>query len=117
MVLLLLESAYDHFDLVLSSAQAGEPLDVSLSALAGALRLPPVFAESYFVVVSQDSRTISRFPLTRAVPGPPAPGPWDQAVVPRAESTYTELGGLPEQTRVAGDRVPQRLLLPGAGPR
>jgi len=98
-VLLLLESAYDHFDQVLSSAQAGEPLEGSLSALAVALRLPPVLAECYFVVVSSDSRTISRFPASSSVPGPPAPGPWDQAIGPAAEVTYTELGGLPEPAR------------------
>ena len=100
-VLLLLESAYDHFDQVLGSAQAGAPLEDNLSALAAALRLPPVMGESFFVVVSGDSRTIKRVPPDSPVPGPPATGPWDQAAGPGAEVTYTELEDLPERTRAA----------------
>jgi len=53
-VLLLLESAYDHFDQVLASAQVGVALEDNLSALAGALALPPVLGESFFVVASPD---------------------------------------------------------------
>ncbi len=100
-VLLLLESAYDHFDQVLSSAQAGAPLEENLSALALALRLPPVLGECFFVVVSPDSRTISRLPIQPTVPGPPADGPWDQAVGPESGVTYTELAGLAEPVRTA----------------
>ena len=100
-VLLLAESAYDQFDQVLSSAQSGAPLEENLSALAVALRLPPVLAECFFVVVSPDGRTISRFPAYASVPGPPADGPWDQAIGPEAGVTYTELADLPEPVRAA----------------
>lgn len=100
-VLLLLENAYDHFDQVLASAQAGAPLEDNLSALATALRLPPVAAECFFFVVSPDSRTISRFPSQSSVPGPPAAGPWDQAMGLDWGVTYTELAGLPEPTRAS----------------
>jgi diguanylate cyclase (GGDEF)-like protein len=100
-VLLLLESAYDHFDQVLSSAQAGAPLEESLSALALALRLPPVLGECFFVVVSPDGRTINRLPEQSPVPGPPADGPWDQAIGPESGVTYTELAGLVEPVRAA----------------
>jgi len=100
-VLLLAESAYDQFDQVLSSAQSGTPLEENLSALALALRLPPVLAECFFVVVSPDERTISRFPAYVSVPGPPADGPWGQAIGPEAGVTYTELADLPEPVRAA----------------
>ena len=100
-VLLLLESAYDHFDQVLGSAQAGAALEDSLAGLAAALRLPPVLGECFFVVVSPDGRTLERIPADSSVPGPPAPGPWDQAAGPEAEVTYTELAGLPGPTRAA----------------
>ena len=100
-VLLLLESAYDGFDQVLASAEAGAGLEQSLSALALALRLPPVLGECFFVVASHDGRTIDRFPLHASVPGPPAAGPWDQAMGFDSDSSYTELEGLPEATRLA----------------
>jgi diguanylate cyclase (GGDEF)-like protein len=100
-VLLLLESAYDQFDQVLSSAQSGAPLEENLSALALALRLPPVLAECFFVVVSTDGRTISRFPSYASVPGPPADGPWDQAIGPEPGVTYTETADLPQPVRAA----------------
>lgn len=103
-VLLLLESAYDHFDQVLSSAQAGEPLEASLATLARALALPPVLAEAYFLVVSADGRAITRLPADGDLPGPPEPGPWDQAIGAGAEATYTELSGLSEPTRAAAAR-------------
>lgn len=102
-VLLLLESAYDHFDQVLASAQAGAPLDDNLTALASALRLPPVLGECFFVVVSPDGRTINRLPSDSSAPGPPAPGPWDQAIGPDSGVTYTERSGLPEPTRAAAE--------------
>jgi len=57
--------------------------------------------ECFFVVVSADSRTIRRVPPDSSVPGPPDPGPWDQAAGPPAEVTYTELEDLPERTRAA----------------
>ena len=94
-VLLLLESAYDHFDQVLASAQAGVALDDNLSALALALGLPPVLGECFFVVASPDGRKISCFPSNPAVPGPPAPGPWDQAMGRDSAILYTELAGCP----------------------
>ena len=100
-VLLLLESAYDHFDQVLASAQAGAALEDNLSALAVALGLPPVLGECFFVVASPDGRMISRFPPDPSVPGPPAAGPWDQAMGPDSSILYTELAGLPESTRAA----------------
>ena len=100
-VLLLLESAYDHFDQVLASAQAGVALDDNLSALAVALGLPPVLGECFFVVAAPDGRKISRFPSNPAIPGPPAPGPWDQAMGRDATILYTERAGLPESTRAA----------------
>jgi diguanylate cyclase (GGDEF)-like protein len=100
-VLLLLESAYDHFDQVLASAQAGAALEDNLSALAVALGLPPVLGECFFVVASPDGRMISRFPPDPSVPGPPAAGPWDQAKGPDSSILYTELAGLPESTRAA----------------
>jgi diguanylate cyclase (GGDEF)-like protein len=100
-VLLLLESAYDHFDQVLASAQAGVALEDNLSALAGALALPPVLGESFFVVASPDGRKISCFPPNPSVPGPPAAGPWDQAMGRDSAILYTELAGLPESTRAA----------------
>ena len=79
MVLLLLESAYDHFDQVLASAQVGVALEDNLSALAGALALPPVLGESFFVVASPDGRKISCFPTEpvgsrTARPRPLGPG-------------------------------------------
>ena len=98
-VLLLLENAYDHFDRVLASAQAGASLEDNLSALAAALALPPVLGESFFVVASPDGRKISCFPPSPSVPGPPAPGPWDQAMGRDSAVLYTELAGLPESTR------------------
>ncbi len=116
-VLLLLESAYDHFDQVLSSAQAGAPLEESLSALALALRLPPVLGECFFVVVSPDGRTINRLPEQSPVPGPPADGPWDQAIGPESGVTYTELAGLARARAGGGGRFPFGLLLPGSDPR
>ena len=70
-VLLLLESAYDHFDQVLGSAQAGAALEDSLAGLAAALRLPPVLGESYFVVVSPDGRTLERIPADSLSPDRP----------------------------------------------
>ena len=100
-VLLLAESAYDHFDQVLASAQAGATLEDNLSALALALGLPPVLGESFFVVASPDGRTINCFPPHPSVPGPPAVGPWDQAMELDSASLYTELAGLPESTRAA----------------
>ena len=100
-VLLLLESAYDHFDQVLASAQAGAALEDNLSALAVALGLPPVLGECFFVVASPDGRMISRFPPDPSVPGPPAAGPWDQAMGPDSSILYTELAGLPAYTRAA----------------
>ena len=100
-VLLLLESAYDHFDQVLASAQAGAALEDNLSALAVALGLPPVLGECFFVGASPDGRMISRFPPDPSVPGPPAAGPWDQAMGPDSSILYTELAGLPESTRAA----------------
>ncbi|MFZ2057111.1 MAG: GGDEF domain-containing protein [Acidimicrobiales bacterium] len=100
-VLLLLESAYDHFDRVLASAQAGAALEDNLSALAVALGLPPVLGECFFVVASPDGRMISRFPPDPSVPGPPAAGPWDQAMGLDSSVLYTELAGLPESTRAA----------------
>jgi len=100
-VLLLLESAYDHFDQVLASAQAGAALEDNLSALALALGLPPVLGECFFVVASPDGRRISRFPPDPSVPGPPAAGPWDQALGLDSSTLYTELAGLPESTRAA----------------
>ncbi|MGA3353523.1 MAG: GGDEF domain-containing protein [Acidimicrobiales bacterium] len=102
-VLLLLESAYDHFDQVLASAQAGAPLEDNLTALANALRLPPVLGESFFVVVSSDGRTITRFPSDSSLPGPPSPGPWDLAIGAESGVTYTERAGLPEPTRAAAE--------------
>ncbi len=116
-VLLLLESAYDHFDQVLSSAQGGAPFEDNLAALAAALRLPPVMGECYFVVVSADGRTIRRIPAESPAPGPPAPGPWDQAAGPDASVTYTELEGLPERTRAAaaGFRSVTCLPIPARG--
>ncbi|HLN07295.1 MAG TPA: GGDEF domain-containing protein [Acidimicrobiales bacterium] len=100
-VLLLIESAYDYFDQVLASAQAGASLEETLAALAAALRLPPVLGECFFVVASNDGRTINRFPLRPSVPGPPAGGPWDQAMGIESGISYTELAGLPEPTRAA----------------
>jgi diguanylate cyclase (GGDEF)-like protein len=100
-VLLLLESAYDHFDQVLAQALAGARLEDSLAALAGALRLPPVLGECFFVVASQDSRSINRVPLRPSIPGPPAGGPWDTAMRLDAGVLYTELADLPEPTRAA----------------
>ena len=100
-ILLLLESAYDHFDQVLASAQAGAPLEDTLNALALALSLPPVLGDGFFVIVSPDGRTIDRFPVDSAAPGPPAPGPWDIAIGPESEVTYTERSALPEPTRSA----------------
>ena len=102
-VLLLLESAYDHFDQVLASAQSGAPLEESLSALADALRLPPVLGECFFVVASQDGRAINRFPLRPSIPGPPAGGPWDSAMSPDSGILYAELSDLPETTRAAAE--------------
>jgi len=102
-VLLLLESAYDHFDQVLASALAGARLEDSLSALAGALRLPPVLGECFFVIASHDGRTINRYPPNQAIPGPPAAGPWDQAMGLDSGALYTELADLPEPTRVAAE--------------
>jgi diguanylate cyclase (GGDEF)-like protein len=60
-----------------------------------------VLGECFFVVVSPDSRTISRLPIQPTVPGPPADGPWDQAVGPESGVTYTELAGLAEPVRTA----------------
>ncbi len=100
-VLLLLENAYDHFDRVLASAQAGAGLDDNLSALAAALALPPVLGECFFVVASPDGRKISCFPSHPSVPAPPAAGPWDQAMGLDSATLYTELADLPEPTRAA----------------
>ena len=100
-VLLLLENAYDHFDRVLASAQAGAALEDNLSALAAALALPPVLGESFFVVASPDGRKISCFPSHSSVPGPPGAGPWDQAMGLDSAILYTELADLPEPTRAA----------------
>lgn len=100
-ILLLLESAYDHFDQVLAAAHGGASLEENLSALALALRLPPVLAECFFVVISPDGRTIERVPADTVVPGPPDPGPWDLALGPESEATYTERSALPEPTRSA----------------
>jgi diguanylate cyclase (GGDEF)-like protein len=102
-ILLLLESAYDHFDQVLAAAQAGAALEDTLNALAVALRLPPVLGEAFFVVVSPDGRTISRFPADSVAPGPPAPGPWDVAIGNESGVIYTERSALPEPTRTAAD--------------
>jgi diguanylate cyclase (GGDEF)-like protein len=102
-VLLLLESAYDHFDQVLASAQAGAALEDSLSALAEALRLPPVLGECFFVVASQDGRAINRYPLRPSIPGPPADGPWDNAMRLDSGELYTELEDLPDATRAAAE--------------
>jgi diguanylate cyclase (GGDEF)-like protein len=102
-VLLLLESAYDHFDQVLASAQAGDSLEDALNALALALSLPPVLGDGFFVVVSPDGRTIDRFPADSTAPGPPAPGPWDIAIGPESGVTYTEHSALPEPTRSAAN--------------
>lgn len=100
-VLLLLESVYDYFDQVLASAYAGASLEDSLSALAVALRLPPVLGECYFVVASHDGRTINRFPLHPSVPGPPAAGPWDQAMGLDSTASYVEVADLPEASSSA----------------
>ena len=100
-VLLLLENAYDHFDRVLASAQAGASLEDNLSALAAALALPPVLGESFFVVATPDGRKISCFPSHLSAPGPPAAGPWDQAMGLESATLYTELADLPEPTRAA----------------
>jgi len=100
-VLLLLESAYDHFDQVLASASTGAPLADSLSALAGALRLPPVMCECFLVIASVDGRKMDHFPLEGAAPGPPAAGPWDLAMGRDSAVSYTELADLPEPTRSA----------------
>jgi diguanylate cyclase (GGDEF)-like protein len=100
-ILLLSESAYDHFDQVLASA--GSSLEDNLSSLAGALRLPPVEGECFFVSATPDGRTTRCFPAVHPVPGPPAAGPWDQAIGPDASVTYTELSGLCESIRAGAD--------------
>jgi diguanylate cyclase (GGDEF)-like protein len=102
-VLLLLESAYDHFDQVLAAAQAGAPLEDNLVALARALQLPPVLGECFFVVISPDGRSIGCVPSDSPAPGPPDPGPWDLALGAESEVTYTERAALPEPTRSGAD--------------
>jgi diguanylate cyclase (GGDEF)-like protein len=100
-ILLLVESAYDHFDQVLAAAQAGAGLEENLAALAVGLRLPPVHGECFFVVASADGRTVSCYPPRPAAPAPPASGPWDQAMGHDASVLYTEIDGLPDSTRAA----------------
>ena len=79
-VLLLLESAYDHFDQVLASAQAGVALDDNLSALAVALATSPG-ARGMLLRRRRTRRSQDQpFPVEPGLPGPPAPGPWDQAM-------------------------------------
>lgn len=91
-ILLLLESAYDHFDQVLAAAQAGAALEDTLNALAVALRLPPVLGEAFFVVVSPDGRTISRFPADRSRPDRP---PQDLGTWPSATSRESSIRSVP----------------------
>ena len=107
-VLLLLESAYDHFDRVLASAQAGVALEDNLTTLAGALALPPVLGESYFVVASPDGRRISCFPEHPPVPSPPAAGPWDQTMGSDAAHLVHRAGGLARVHESRRKRIPFR---------
>lgn len=101
-VLLVLESAYDHFDQVLAAVMRGGGLGDTLSELAEALRHPPVSCDCFFVVPSADGRSIHRWPHRTGVPGPPLLGPWDERPDPDTPDTpvaHEELAELPEATR------------------
>ena len=100
-VLLLLESSYDHFDQVLAAVMAGASLADSLSALASALSHPPVGGDCFFIVPSTDGRDVSRFPALPEVPGPPMPGPWVDVWEEVTPVGHVDLAGLPEETRMA----------------
>lgn len=97
-VLLLMESAFDHFDQVLATVVAGARAEESLAAIAVALRHPPVGTDCFFVVVSPDGRSVKRWPDRTGVPGPPLHGPWD--TTPTAGTVVpTDIVELPEDTR------------------
>ncbi len=76
-LLLLPESAHERFDQVIESISVGTPNERILGWLAQALRYPPVESESFFLVPARDDRGVLRAPDLAGVPGPPAPGPWD----------------------------------------
>jgi diguanylate cyclase (GGDEF)-like protein/PAS domain S-box-containing protein len=104
-VLLLPESAYDHFDQVLMSIVAGSSLEQTFGSLARALRYPPVLAESFFVMPGQDDRTVIRVPDLEEVPGPPGIGPWDDVWDTPDPMVHTPAGQLPPQLREAAKKA------------
>ena len=99
-VLLLLESAYDHFDQVLASAQAGEPLEPASRPSLGALRC---LLCSRSPTSSSSPRRPDHQPLP---PDPRSPGRLTRALGPRDGSRGSRpptpsVGGLPEADKVA----------------